>query len=446
MLGIGAIVGAGIFAFIGIAVGQHAGPATMLSLIVAGLACICAAFCYAELASALPISGSSYTFTYATMGELPAFLLGGILLLGYCLTAASVASSWSGYMQSFLFDYGIQLPAIFSKHFGHIVTLTDGSTVTAWFDLPALFITVVLLTLVYFGTEVSAIVNTVLVMIKMSVLLTFIIVGITKINPANWHPFIPENTGNFGEFGISGIIAASSIILLAYTGFDVVASAAQETKNPRKNLPIGIIGSLLICMLFYVGVAAVLTGLVPYTELNVIDPLAVAVNRIHIPWFMHLLKIGAILGLASVILSLAYACVRILFTVTHDGLLPKKLAKIHKKHHTPYRITFIVGLVIIFLGAISPVDKLVEAANFGLLSSFVAVCLATMILRHTRPELPREFKCPLVPFVPVAGIVLFVIVFCGLSKMTFMLAAGWILFLLLVYTFYSSKHSMCGHD
>lgn len=443
MLGIGAIVGAGIFAFIGIAVGQYAGPAAMISLILAGLGCICAAFCYAELASTLPSSGSSYTFAYATIGELPAFLLGGSLLLGYCLTAAAVANSWSGYLQSFLLDYGIQLPAVLTNNFGQIVVLADGTQISAWFDVLALFITVLIFTLVYFGTEVSVSVNTVLVIIKMVVLFTFILVGFTKINPDNWHPFIPANTGKFGEFGISGIITASSIIILAYTGFEVVASAAQETKDPQKNLPIGIIGSLLICILFYVGVVVVLTGIVPYTELKVIDPIAVAVNKMNMLWIAKLLKIGIILGLASVILALAYTCVRILFTIIHDGLLPKRLAKIHPKYHTPYIVTVILGIGISFLSAVVPVDKLISAANFGILASFILVCVATLILRITRPELPRGFSCPWVPFIPLLGIALFITVFWGLSAMTFVIAAIWLTLLTAIYIAYNYNILSC---
>ena len=443
MLGIGAIVGAGIYVFVGTAAAQHAGPATILSFVLAGLACVCAAFCYAELASAIPISGSSYTFTYATLGELPAFLVGGVVLMAYCLTAASVAGGWSAYMQSFLLDYGVQVPAIFSANFGNIVTLADGTTVTALFDLPALLIISVITMLVFLGTELSAIVNTIIVIVKMTVLFAFIAIGMTKVDPANWHPFIPANTGTFGEFGWSGIVAGAGVILLGYTGFDVVAAAAQETKNPQRNLPIGILGSLLICVLFYIAVCAVLTGLVPYTELNVPQPIAIAVNKIGIPWFVHFIKIGAIVGLTSVVLALLYASVRIVFAIVHDGLLPMKLAKIHPKHHTPYVATIVVGSVVAFLSCFLPIDKLVKAANFGLLSTFVIVCTATIYLRYSQPDLPREFKCPLVPFIPLAGIALFLGIICALPGQIFSMAAIWLGVLLVVYFAYSRHNSVC---
>jgi APA family basic amino acid/polyamine antiporter len=442
MLGIGSIIGAGIFVFIGTAAGQHAGPATTLSFIIAGIACICTAFCYAELASAIPISGGSYTFAYAALGELPAFLIGGIILMAYCLSASSVACGWSGYVQSFLLDYGIQIPAIFSKSFGQIITLDDGTTVTSLCDLPALFITFLICTLIYWGTELSAIVNAVIVVVKMSVLLVFIIIGVTKIDPANWFPFIPENTGKFGEFGISGVWTAAGVILLAYTGFDVVAAAAQETKNPQRNLPIGIIGSLLICIIFYIAVSAVLTGIVPYEELNVAQPIAIAADKMGIPWLVNFIKIGAIIGLTAVILGLLYASVRILFSITHDGLLPKKLAKIHKKHHTPYIATIAIGITMMFFSSFVPIDKLVKLANLGLIFSLVFVCIIAFYLRYKRPNLKREFMCPLMPFVPLAGIVLFLSIIFSMPGEIFLMGLIWIGILLLIYSSYSQHNSI----
>lgn len=443
MLGIGSIIGAGIFVCIGIAAGQHAGPATILSFAVAGLACICAAFCYAELSSAIPISGGSYTFAYAAIGELPAFLVGGIVLMAYCLMASSVACGWSAYVQSFLLDYGIHIPAIFSKSFGQIITLADGTTVTALCDLPALAITLLICTLVYMGTELSAIVNTIIVIVKMTVLLTFVVIGATKIDPANWHPFIPANTGKFGEFGLSGIWAGAGVILLAYTGFDVVAAAAQETKNPQRNLPIGIIGSLLVCIVFYIAVSTVLTGIVSYKELNVAQPIAIAANKMGIPWVVNFINIGAIIGLTSVILGLLYASVRILFAITHDGLLPKKLSKIHKKHHTPYIATAVVGAIIIFFNCFVSMDKLVKAADLGLISSLTIVCIVALYLRYKQPNLKREFMCPMMPYVPLAGIALFLSIIISMPNEIFLIAAGWLGFLLVVYFVYSRHNSIC---
>jgi APA family basic amino acid/polyamine antiporter len=295
-------------------------------------ACACAALCYAELASMIPIAGSSYTYSYATLGELPAWIIAGMITLTYGLGAASVASGWSGYLQSFLADYGIYVPTILSNYLGaQELDPSTGEMVTTLVDLPALAIVFLLGCIIYRGADTSASFNAVIVAIKMTVILAFIALGATKVDPANWHPFIPENTGVFGEFGISGIITGSAIIFLAYTGFDAVATAAQETKNPKRDLPIGIIGSLVICIIVYVCVSLVLTGLAPYTELNVAEPMAIAVDKMGMPWFATAVKLGAIAGLTSVVLVLMFGMVRIFYTVTHDGLLPECLAKTHKK-------------------------------------------------------------------------------------------------------------------
>jgi APA family basic amino acid/polyamine antiporter len=441
LLGIGAIIGAGIFVFTGTAAGQHAGPAITLSFVLAGLACACAALCYAELASTIPIAGSSYTYAYAALGELPAWIIAGMVTLTYCLGAASVASGWSGYIQSFLADYGILIPAVLSDTLGTSLVEPDGTTVTTLIDLPAFLIVIALTSIVFFGAETSATFNAVIVAIKMVVLFTFIALGATKVDPNNWTPFIPENTGKFGEFGLSGIIAGSAVVFLAYTGFDAVATAAQETKNPKRDLPIGIIGSLIICIIVYVLVSGVLTGLAPYHELNVAEPMAVAVDKMNMPWFSTMIKIGAIAGLTSVILVLVYGAVRIFYTVTHDGLLPHQLAKTHKKYHTPHILTMIIGGVVALMSSVVPVDKLVKLANFGTLVTFAIVCLGTLYLRYTKPDLKREFKCPLVPFVPLLGIALFISILCGLPNEIFLYAGIWLTFLLAIYFFYGRHNS-----
>ncbi len=446
LLGIGAIIGAGIFVFTGSAAGQHAGPAITLSFVLAGLACACAALCYAELASMIPVAGSSYTYSYATLGELPAWLIAGMITLTYGLGAASVASGWSGYLQSFLADYGIYIPTMFSNYLGaQEIDPRTGEMVTTLFDLPALVIVFLLGCIIYRGAETSAKFNAIIVAIKMTVILGFIVLGASKVNPQNWTPFIPENTGTFGEFGYSGIVTGAAIIFLAYTGFDAVATAAQETKNPKRDLPIGIVGSLAICIIVYVLVAMVLTGLAPYTELNVAEPMAIAVDKMGMPWFATAVKLGAIAGLTSVILVLMFGMVRIFYTVTHDGLLPEGLAKTHKKYHTPHLLTIISGVVIAGMASVTPVDKLVKLANFGTLITFSIVCFGTLLLRYTKPELKREFRCPLVPIVPLAGILVFAVILYGLPAEIFCYAGVWIAFLIVVYFVYGRNNSHLFH-
>lgn len=441
MLGIGAIIGAGIFVFTGTAAGNHAGPAITLSFVLAGLACACAALCYAELSSMIPVSGSAYTYAYATLGELPAWLIFSMSLVTYCLGASSVASGWSGYVQSFLMDYGIMIPAVLSDNFGTMVTLADGSQVMALIDLPAFCIALLVMCVVYFGSETSAWINTIIVFIKMTVLFLFIAIGSTKVNPANWTPFIPANTGVFGQFGYSGIISGAAVVFLAYTGFDAVATAAQETKNPKRDLPIGIIGSLIVCILIYVMVSAVLTGLVPYQSLNVAEPMAIAVDTMNMPWFSVAVKIGAISGLTTVILVLTYGAVRIMYTVAHDGLLPKALAKTNKKYHTPHYLTLIVGFMIAILSSTMPVDKLVLLANVGTLVTFTIVCIGTIYLRVKQPKVNREFRCPWVPFIPGVGIVLFLTILMSIPPVVFLYALVWVVFMLCVYFVYGAKNS-----
>jgi APA family basic amino acid/polyamine antiporter len=446
LLGIGAIIGAGIFVFTGSAAGQHAGPAITLSFVFAGLACACAALCYAELASMIPIAGSSYTYSYATLGELPAWIIAGMITLTYGLGAASVASGWSGYLQSFLADYGIYVPTILSNYLGaQELDHSTGEMVTTIVDLPALAIVFLLGCIIYRGADTSASFNAVIVAIKMTVILAFIALGATKVDPANWHPFIPENTGVFGEFGISGIITGSAIIFLAYTGFDAVATAAQETKNPKRDLPIGIIGSLVICIVVYVCVSLVLTGLAPYTELNVAEPMAVAVDKMGMPWFATAVKLGAIAGLTSVVLVLMFGMVRIFYTVTHDGLLPECLAKTHKKYKTPHVLTIIAGTIIAGMASLIPVDKLVKLANFGTLITFAIVCFGTLLLRYTKPEIKRDFRCPFVPVVPIAGILVFATILYGLPSEIFLYAGVWIVFLISVYFAYGRHNSHLFH-
>jgi len=441
LLGVGAIVGAGIFVLVGIGA-SHAGPAVVLSFILGALACACAALCYAELASAIPLSGSAYSYTYATLGELPAWMISGCIILSYVLSAASVASGWSGYLVSLLAGYGLELSPQWIHATGHIVQLADGSTVTAIMNLPAFIIVALLAIIVFFGANASAMLNAIIVMIKLSVLFTFIALGAMHITPTNWVPFIPENTGTYGVFGFSGIVSGAAGVFLAYMGFDTVATAAQEAKNPQRDLPIGILGSLGISTLFYVLVAAVLTGLVHYSELiGSSEPLAIAVQTMQMPWFSVVIKIGAVVGLSSVILVLLYASVRILYTVTHDGLLPMALAKCHPKYHTPHVLTFIVSLIVALLGSMVQLNNLVFLSSFGTLVTYMIVCFSTLYMRYKFPSLARGFRCPLVPIIPLAGIILFGVILCGLPGHIFGYASLWLGVLLAIYFVYGRRSS-----
>lgn len=441
LMGIGAIIGAGIFVIAGSAAGQHAGPAITLSFAIGGIASAFAGLCYAELSSTIPSAGGAYTFAYATLGELFAWLIFGMILLTYLAGAASVASGWSGYIISFLADYGIVFPAEFIHTTGSIITFEDGHQGVGLVNIPALLIVAALTAVVYRGAESAAWVNTAIVAIKMFVLSLFIVIGSFFIDFANWVPFLPENTGVPGEFGVSGIITGAAVTFLAFTGFDAVATAAQEAKNPQRSLPIGILVSLLICTIFYIAISGVLTGIVPYTKLNVAQPMALAVDKMQMPWFSVLIKIGAVTGLTSVILVLIFGAVRIIYTVVHDGLLPQFLSKCHSKFHTPHILTIATGCIIAVLSTMVPIDKLVKLANLGTLSTFATVCFATIYMRYKMPEVERGFKCPLFPFVPIAGILLFTQIIWGLPAETFKHVAIWIVILLIVYATYSRFNS-----
>lgn len=441
LLGIGAIVGAGIFVYVG-AGAAHAGPAVILSFVLSGLACVCAALCYAELAAAIPLAGSAYTYSYATLGELPAWIIAGCMILHYILSAAAVASGWSGYFVSFLAGYDIILPAQWVHTTGQIIQLENGQTIRAILNVPVFIIVSFLTYVLFYGAKASAILNTIIVIIKLSVLLAFILLGAMYINPENWTPFIPKNTGTFGSFGISGIISGSAAIFLAFMGFDTVSTAAQETKNPQKDLPIGIIGSLAISTFFYVLIAGVLTGLIHYKELiDSTEPLARAINTINMPWFATIIKLGAVIGLTSVILVLFYAAVRVLYTVTHDGLLPIGLAKCSPIHHTPHILTLIIGVLIALLGSLVNIQNLVALSAFGSLITLIVVCINLLYLRYYFPSLERSFKCPLVPFIPLVGIALFSLIMVGLPTIIFVYAALWIAFIIAIYLLYGHSHS-----
>jgi APA family basic amino acid/polyamine antiporter len=418
-LGIGCIIGAGIFVRTGNAAALHAGPAVLISYLIAGTICAFAGLCYAELASTLPVSGSAYTYSYATIGEFAAWVMGALLLLEYGLAASVVAVGWSGYMVSLLGDIGIHIPPALTGPTGHHIqmggvdVLANGAPVTYLFNLPAFLVCAALATLLVIGVSESAKFNNAIVAIKVTVLTAFILVGgfiILKNLPTytpNWHPFIPPPTGEKGVFGWSGILRAASIVFFAYIGFEAVSTAGQEAKNPGKDMPFGIIGSLVACTVIYILVSIVLTLIVNYKTLNVPDPVAVAVDAFgpQWGWFAKTIKVGAIIGLTSVILVLMYGQTRIFYTMARDGLLPKVFARVHPKFRTPWINTLLVGLIVAVAAGFFDINTLGDMTSVGTLAAFGIVCLTVIWLRRTHPDIPRGYRVPLYPVLPALGIV-----------------------------------------
>ena len=418
LLGVGCIIGAGIFVRTGSAAALHAGPAVLLSFVVAGVVCAFAGLCYAELSSTLPVSGSAYTYGYTTLGEFVAWIMGALLLLEYGLAASVVAVGWAGYVVSLLADFGLAIPAQLTGPAGYtlmkdgVPVLVDGQTVTTLFNLPAFLICLAIAALLVVGVSESAKVNNVIVAIKVSVLVAFILVGgfivlskFGELSAANWVPFIPPSEGE-GKFGVDGIMRAASIVFFAYIGFEAVSTAGQEAKNPQKDMPFGIIGSLVVCTVIYMLVAAIMTLLVPYTSLNVPDPVAVVVDNFGPTWgwLAKIIKVGAIIGLTSVVLVLMYAQTRIFYTMARDGLLPKVFARVHPKFQTPYINTILVGGITAVAAGFFDINVLGDMTSVGTLAAFAIVCLSVIYLRRSAPDLPRGFKVPFYPVLPVLGI------------------------------------------
>lgn len=466
-LGIGAIIGTGIFVLTGPVAATAAGPAIVLSFIVAGLGCAFAGLCYAEFAALLPIAGSSYSYGYATLGEIVAWIIGWALVLEYAFGAATVAVGWSGYVGSLLQDLGIPFPPALSyapgtelvKYNGRWAPISSMAAemhkaaaglphMTAHFDLMALIGIFIMTAILVKGISESANVNTAIVIIKVSVLLVFIGLGIiflaghTSLALSNWHPFIPPNKGHFGEFGWSGILRGAGIIFFAYIGFDAVSTAAQEAKNPNRDMPIGILGSLVICTILYILVAVVLTGLVSYTQLNVADPIALGIDVIPgVKWGSYLVKIGAICGLSSTMLVMLLGQTRVFFTMGHDGLLWNWSCKVHPKLRTPYISTIVIGACVGFLSALVPIDKLDELVSIGTLFAFTIVCAGVWVLRRRQPDLKRPFRTPWVPFVPIMGMAISLLMMFSLHLLTWEVFLIWLAVGLMIYFTYSRHHS-----
>ena len=448
-LGIGCIIGAGIFVRTGNAAALNAGPAVLFGYVIAGIVCAFAGLCYAELASTLPVSGSAYTYSYTTIGEFAAWIMGALLLLEYGLAASVVSVGWSGYMVSLLGDIGIHIPAALTGPAGYPKELADGTTITTVFNLPAFLVCLALALLLVIGVSESAKFNNVIVAIKVTVLVAFIVVGGIIIMQnyetyaPNWQPFIPEPTGKDGEFGWSGILRSASIVFFAYIGFEAVSTAGQEAKNPAKDMPFGIIGSLVACTIIYILVSIVLTLIVNYRELNVPDPVAVAVDAFgpQWAWFAKTIKVGAIIGLTSVILVLMYGQTRIFYTMARDGLLPRIFSTVHPKYRTPWINTLVVGLIVALAGGFFDINSLGDMTSVGTLAAFAVVCLSVIWLRRTHPEIPRGYKVPLYPIVPIAGILSCLWLITTVPNYVLLIFAGYTGAMIVLYFIYGMHNS-----
>ncbi|SFC41476.1 basic amino acid/polyamine antiporter, APA family [Flexibacter flexilis DSM 6793] len=448
-LGIGAIIGAGIFVLTGQAAANYSGPAVVLSFMVAAIACAFAGLCYAEFASMIPIAGSAYTYAYATLGEFIAWIIGWDLILEYLFGASTVAVGWSGYVVSFLKDWGVTVPqAISSAPFAYDTATGQWSSTGAIVNFPAVFIILVMTALLVTGIKESANFNNVIVFVKVVVILLFIAFGISYVVPENWHPFIPENQGEFGHFGWSGVFRAAGVIFFAYVGFDAVSTAAQEAKNPQKDMPWAILGSLAVCTVIYVLVGLVMTGIVSYPKLNDAAPVAVAVNTAGegMNWLRTPIKIGAIAGLSSVVLVMLMGQPRIFFAMSRDGLLPASFSKVHPKYQTPYVTTIISGSVAALVAGLFPINILGELVSIGTLLAFVIVCGGILVLRYKRPDINRPFKTPLFPVLPILGILSSLGVMATLPGDTWLRLIIWMVLGIVIYFAYGRKHSKVSNQ
>jgi len=443
-LGIGAIIGAGIFVLTGTAAAQFAGPAIVISYIIAGIGCVFAGLCYAEFASMMPIAGSAYTYGYATMGELVAWVIGWALVLEYAFGAATVAVGWSGFVADLLNFFGIHLPFNPSPH---VALSLFGHPLSAQVDIFALSALVIITVILVVGVKESANFNSAAVMIKVSIVLIFIAIAVMFAfghwphMQANWHPFIPRNLGAFGQYGWSGIMRGAGVVFFAYIGFDAVSTAAQEARNPQKDMPFGILGSLIICTVLYILVSGLLTGVVSFTKLNVAAPVADATRVIGMGWATVLIDLGAIAGLASVMMVMMLGQSRVLFTMSRDGLLPKWVGELHPKFCTPYKTSIIVGIFAAGLAAFFPITLLGELVSLGTLLAFTIVSLGVWVMRVRHPEMHRPFRTPLVPLVPICGMIVAVALMVSLDKPAWIGFGSWLIFGLFIYFLYSRRHS-----
>ncbi len=453
-VGIGAGNGAGLCEISGPVGALYAGPAVPLSMIVVGIACSFAGLCYAEMASAVPVAGSAYTYAYATMGEFAAWVIGWDLVLEYAAGAATVGVGWSGHFVSLLALFGVHIPANLTAPptqwctAGQVAAQIAGcahaglNATGAIMNLPAIAIVIVMSAVLVIGIRESARVNTLIVILKVAIVLLVVLVSLPHVDPANWRPFIPPNAGEWGTYGWSGVLRGAGLVFFAYIGFDTVSTAAQESKNPQRDMPIGILGSLVVCTVLYVVMSAVLVGMVPYKELNLPAPVAYAIERIGAPWWIRVsIDLGAVLGIGSVILVMLLGQSRVFYSMSRDGLLGAWAGKVHPRFRTPYLSTIYTGIAVCFATGLLPLQVLGTWVNIGTLLAFVLVCAGVWVLRHTRPDLERPFRAPLVPLVPLLGIVSCLGLMLTLPLDTWIRLAVWLVIGLIVYFSYSRKHS-----
>lgn len=468
-LGIGAIIGAGIFVLTGQAAAQYAGPAIMLSYVFAGLGCAFAGLCYAEFASMIPIAGSAYTYGYATLGEIFAWIIGWDLILEYAFGAATVASGWSSTLVAFLQDYGITLPpqicdtpgSVWVQYKGYWQPLNTVSMVlqenhidwhtlphaTAVFNLVAFLAILAVTTILIVGIKESANFNTVIVFVKLIAVVTFIVVAgmfvfkHPEIGKANWSEFLPKNTGSFGSFGWSGVLRGAGVVFFAYIGFDAVSTAAQEARHPQKDMPIGILGSLVICTLLYLVVSGLLTATVHYSRLNIGAPVSLAIRETGVRWGSYVVNAGALAGLSTVMLVMLLGQSRVFYSMAHDGLLWKWAGDIHPRFRTPWKSTGVVGIAVACIGSLVPIGDLGQMVSIGTLMAFVIVCAGVWVMRRQRPDVHRPFKTPWVPFVPIMGIIISLAMMLGLNGVTWIRLVVWLIIGLVIYFTYGRHHS-----
>ena len=440
-MGIGGIIGAGIFVLTGTAAANFAGPGVMISFLLSGLACAFVALCYAELASMIPVSGSTYTYTYVTLGEIFAWIIGWNLVLEYAAGAATVAVGWAGYFNRVLQGFGVHLPSeLTTAYFAHA---PHGGAAVAHggFNLPAAVIILILTAILVRGTSESTLFNNIIVAIKVCVVLLVIVFGAAHVNVANWSPLVPENAGDFGHFGWSGVVRGASVVFFAYIGFDAVSTAAQEAHTPQRDVPIGIIGSLVICTILYVAVAAVATGVVNYKDLGVPDPIALAMDRTGVTWLSWVVKFGALAGLTTAILVLLFGQTRVFYAMAQDGLLPPVFARLHDRFRTPAISQILIGVIVAIAAGLLPIEILDEMVSIGTLAAFALVCSAVVRLRLSHPDMHRPFRAPGIPWLPFLGIGSCLALMAALPLDTWLRLLVWTGIGLVIYFLYGVKHA-----